>query len=528
MTLVRKVNLSIVLCAIAAGTAVCVTHWINERRSALRALEDEGRRLVRMMDSQIASLRGAPHAQGIQALINFACQWRPEVTEFTYYSLAIGGPHVGQLEFTAGLPPKADPAPPPLAYEVLSTRRETLKRRYHDEKPCAILCAPISIGGRMYGVIHLVLSPVAAIQRVKNDQQRLFNTCILVGILAVLLIIVVVRFVILGRVESLTHATQAGAREELERLGGAQPRDEIGRLALNINQMLRSIISRNVVWERLYHASVQEEPAFSVEPPVETEDEMAVAARDRIERELEIANRIQRSLLPEKFPENHGLRFAVRYAPAGKVGGDLYDFVQVDADRLGLMIADVAGHGIPAAFVAGMTKIAFTQFSVHNPSPSAVVSAINDYLHGHLRTGHYVTIFYGIFNRADKTFRFVRAGHQTPFVIRRDSGALEPLETGGPLVGAALKMTFEESQIALRPGDQIVMMTDGLSECKNAQGKRLGQEGLRGMLRNLGAANAEQTAAEIFRQAAEFRGDVVPEDDITIVVAEVADKQPAA
>ena len=528
MTLVRKVNLSIILCVIAAGVFICVIHWVNERRSALRTLEDEGRHLVRIMDSQLAALQGEPDAQGIQTLLNFACQWRPEIIEFTYYAVVSGGPAVGSLEPLASLPPNRIAVAPPLAYTVLSSRKEMLKRHYHDERPHVVICAPITIGGRTSGVIYLALSPDAFLERAKNDQQQLVNVWFLVGILTIVVIIIVVRFVIIGRVESLTQATQSGAREELELLGGSQPRDENGPLAQNINQMLRSIVSRNVVWERLYRASVQEEPAFAVDPQVETEDEMALATRDRIERELEIANRIQRSLLPEKFPEKHGLAFAVRYAPAGKVGGDLYDFVQVDADRLGIMIADVAGHGIPAAFVAGMTKIAFTQFSVHNPSPSAVVTAINDYLHSHLRTGHYVTIFYGMFNRLTKTFRFVRAGHQTPFVIRRDSNALEMLETGGPLVGAATKMKFEESEIALRPGDKIVMVTDGLSECKNGEGKRLGQEGLREILRGLGDKSAEAVAAEIFRKAAEFRGEVVPGDDITILVAEVRAEPPKA
>ena len=522
MTLARKVTLFIFLCVVCTATAICLTHWVNERRAAHRVLEDEARWLARITDGQVALLHGDKDPQRIQDLINFACRWRPEIMEFAFYTVEPGPEGAPTLRPIASLqPPAPGDVPPPLAYESLKRDKLIIKRHYHDDTPHVALYAPVHEQKKPHGVVLLRLSPNRLMARVRNDEQGLINTWLLVGFVAVILLAAVVRLLIIGRVEALTQATQLGAREEVERLGGTRASDEFSRLAQQINQMLRSVLTRNVIWERLYTTSVQEDGALATEHGEIEDDAAALAVHDRIERELEIANRIQRSLLPEKFPADHGLSFAVRYSPAGQVGGDLYDFVVVDQDLLGIMIADVAGHGIPAAFVAGMTKIAFTQFAFQNPSPSAVVTSINEYLYTHLRTGHYVTIFYGIYNRATKTFRFVRAGHQTPFVLRQGSNVIEPLETGGPLVGAESKVKFEESEVTLAPGDKIIMFTDGLAECKNEQGARVGQAGLRGILNQMGGKSAEAIAADIFRKSADFRGSVPPEDDITILIAEV-------
>ncbi len=473
------------------------------------------------MEGHVALQEAAKDPQRLQSLINFACRWRPEILQLVYYRLAADG--------SGGLTPLASlqrPTPGeqqnPLLYSAIKANRRIVKRRYHDVEPHLAVYAPFPAKGGPAGVIHLRLSPNQLMARVRADEQTLVNVWLMVGVVTIVILTIGVRLLIIGRVEALTHAAEERTPEEVERLGASRGRDEIGRLAQQINHLLRSVLTRNVVWERLYRASVLEEGAMSVEERADIEDEVVLAARDRLERELEIANRIQRSLLPEKLPDNHGLSFAVRYAPAGQVGGDLYDFVVLDDNLLGIMIADVAGHGIPAAFVAGMTKIAFAQFSFQNSSPSSVVTAINDYLFTHLRTGHYVTVFYGIFDRASRKFRFVRAGHQTPFVLRKQTNILEMLETGGPLIGAATKVKFEENEITLQPGDKIIMLTDGLAECKSEQGLRLGQQGIRNMLAQLGDRNAEAIAAEIYRKSADFRGSTPPEDDITILVAEVA------
>ena len=522
MTLARKVTLFIIVCIACTGVAQCLIHWVTERRAAHRALEDEARWLARITDGQIALLQAQNDPRRMQTFVNFACRWRREIVEFAYYSSAPEDQGAGQLRLVASLQPSTTSAePPPLANEALKLNRLILKRRYHEQEPHVAAYSPVHDKKQPHGVVVIRLSPTLSMTRVWKDEQNLMNAWLLLGPIAIVVLVIAIRFLIVGRVAALTQATQRGGREEIERLGHSRASDEFGRLAQQINQMLRSVLSKNIVWERLYSASVQEENNRRGDAHAEAEDEAALAVRDRLERELEIANRIQRSLLPETFPADHGLRFAVRYAPAGQVGGDLYDFVVVDQDMLGIMIADVAGHGIPAAFVAGMTKIAFTQFAFQNPSPSAVVTSINEYLYTHLRTGHYVTIFYGIYNRATKAFRFVRAGHQTPFVLRKDSGVIEPLETGGPLVGAESKMKFDESEIALRPGDKILMFTDGLAECRNEQGARVGQAGLRKMLDGLAGKSVEAVAADIFRKSADFRGAAPPDDDITILIAEV-------
>jgi sigma-B regulation protein RsbU (phosphoserine phosphatase) len=525
MTLVQKVNTTIIVCIVITCIAICVTHWVNERRAAHLALEEEGRRLAGVVAEQVARLTGPADPQQVQSLLNLASRWCPEIIEITYYAFQTEGQSSGPLRFVASTSSLATVRePPPLAYECLRRKEALRKRRYHDDHPHVAIYAPVVAQGRPLGALYLRVSPDQIMEGVRADEQRLVNTWLLVGFFSAAILIIAVRLLITGRVEALAQAAQSGAGEEIERIGRVHPLDEIGQLALLMGRMLRSVLSRNLVWERLYNSAVVDQSELAAEDrAAEIEEEAALALRDRLERELQIANRIQLSLLPEKFPADHGLSFAVRYSPAGEVGGDIYDFVVLDADTLGIMIADVAGRGIPAAFVAGMTKIAFSQFALHNQSPSQVVSAINDYLHSHLRTGHYVTIFYGIFNRGTKKFRYVRAGHQPPFVIRHDSNALEMLQTGGPMVGAAEKMIFEESEIDLRPGDKIVMLTDGLAECKSEEGKRLGQNGIRDMLQDVGAKSAQAVAAHIFQNAVAFRGSIPPEDDITILVAEVTD-----
>ena len=238
-------------------------------------------------------------------------------------------------------------------------------------------------------------------------------------------------------------------------------------------------------------------------------------ARERIEQELHVARRIQQASLPEVVPELEGWEIAPSYRPAREVGGDFFDFIELEDGRLGLVVGDATGKGVPAALVmsttCGMLR-AVTQASDH--SPGEVLQRVNEALTTRIPANMFVTCFYGVLDPRTGSFAYANAGHDLPY-LRRGGDAEELMARGMPL-GLMPGMTYEEKEITLGAGDRALFYSDGLVEAHSPEGEMFGFPRLRALVAV--HAEAEPLVDFLMGELYSFTGERwEQEDDITLV-----------
>ena len=245
-----------------------------------------------------------------------------------------------------------------------------------------------------------------------------------------------------------------------------------------------------------------------------------------IESELETARRIQTSILPSRMPEIAGLSVAARYLPMSSVAGDFYDFLEVDERRLGVLVADVSGHGVPAALIASMVKIAISAQAERAAEPASVLEGMNRIFLGKLQR-QFVTAAYLFIDLDRATVSHASGGHPSPLLWRRATAKLEELTGGGPLLGRFAEARFESATAAIEPGDRIVLFTDGLVEAAGPSGEPFGEERLRAAIechRGSPDALAEALLKALCRWTQTPPGASL-DDDLTLLVVEIAESQ---
>ncbi len=201
--------------------------------------------------------------------------------------------------------------------------------------------------------------------------------------------------------------------------------------------------------------------------------EQEARERERIEQELLVAQRIQRASLPEEVPELEGWEISPRYRPAREVGGDFYDFHLLSEGRLGLVVGDATGKGVPAALVmsttCGMLRVAAQSSS----SPSEVLERVNEALCPNIAPHTFVTCFYAILDPKSGSLIYANAGHDLP-CLRRTSGEAEEMRATGMPLGLMPGMGYEEKETTLQAGEAALFYTDGLVEAHDAKGEMFG------------------------------------------------------
>jgi sigma-B regulation protein RsbU (phosphoserine phosphatase) len=242
-----------------------------------------------------------------------------------------------------------------------------------------------------------------------------------------------------------------------------------------------------------------------------------------VERELKIVADIQRSLLPKKMPLIPGLGLAAHYQTSQWAGGDYYDFFALPDGRWGILIADVSGHGTPAAvMMAILHSLAHTLPGPPDP-PAKLFQHVNEHFATRYTSGGeaFVTAFYGIFDPANRTLTYASAGHNPPRLKRCEDGSVMALDVVGDLpLGVFPDQDYHQAMLRLRPGDQIVFYTDGITEAANTAGRMFGAERLDEALENC-HLDAQGLIETVLAALKEFTGGTPPADDQTLVVAKV-------
>lgn len=270
--------------------------------------------------------------------------------------------------------------------------------------------------------------------------------------------------------------------------------------------------------------AVQAAPAVRVAQLVR-QQELAAVERERIETELRVARTIQQTLLPKELPARAGWEIAAHWQPAREVSGDFYDFIHLDDGRLGVIIADVTDKGVPAALVMATTRTLLRAAAERLVAPGDVLARANDVLCPDIPPKMFVTCLYAVVDTPTGLVRYANAGHDAPYV-RRSAGGVEELRARGMPLGLMPGMPYEEKEIALQPGDTLLLYSDGLVEAHNTQRAMLGFPKLRSLIES--HAGGATLIPFLMDQLAAFTGsDWEQEDDVTLLTVQRLTAPPA-
>jgi len=253
---------------------------------------------------------------------------------------------------------------------------------------------------------------------------------------------------------------------------------------------------------------------------------LEIANRERMVQELKIARQVQLSFLPEATPTFEGLELAANCYAANEVGGDYYDFLPVDDHKMGVIIGDVSGKGIQAAFymtlIKGFTKSLVDGFT----EPLAFLNKLNKLFYENSKRGTFISMIYGMYDNSNRTFKFARAGHNPLIIVRGDDNSVEMIESKGLAIGMIADKRFEEvlecKSITLKQNDLIILYTDGYTEAMNYGNRLYGDQRLLDVVKKNARKSAQEMLEAINRDVRGFIGERPASDDMTMIVMRVA------
>ncbi|MEO6787164.1 MAG: SpoIIE family protein phosphatase [Chthoniobacteraceae bacterium] len=243
--------------------------------------------------------------------------------------------------------------------------------------------------------------------------------------------------------------------------------------------------------------------------------------KQQIEKDLRIANEIQRILLPSEPPVIEGFEVEGTNIPARYVSGDYFDYIPLDEDRCGIVIADVSGKGIPAALLMAMVRTALRLLATGGMAPDEVIRMLNAQLYPDIREDMFISLAFVVLDRRSNELHLVRAGHDAPLVYRAADRSVTRVNPPGMAVGidsgSAFNRVTNDFSLVLEPGDCLVLYTDGVTEAQDRNGDEFGLEA---MIRSVQASASEGAAGIVQRVTSDvkaFIGDQPPHDDITLI-----------
>ncbi|MCE0484646.1 MAG: SpoIIE family protein phosphatase [Methylacidiphilales bacterium] len=248
-----------------------------------------------------------------------------------------------------------------------------------------------------------------------------------------------------------------------------------------------------------------------------------LAEKKRLDHELEMAREIQRILLPGMAPQMEGFHCAALNIPAQQVSGDYFDFIQVEAGRWGVAVADVSGKGVPASLIMAMCRSVLRSKAPGNLSPAQVLREVNRQLYPDIREDMFITMIYLILDSSGQ-ITLARAGHEAPMLCREHFRQIEPLEAPGMALGIDPGDVFDEAikdvTVQLSPLDTVVIYTDGINEALDDEGNEFGQEQLKAVLRTAGPQSVDFLVKAIVERVQNFSRGHAQNDDITLAAVQ--------
>jgi sigma-B regulation protein RsbU (phosphoserine phosphatase) len=257
--------------------------------------------------------------------------------------------------------------------------------------------------------------------------------------------------------------------------------------------------------------------AISIERAREHQE---ILEKRKLEEELSIARRIQKTFLPDKHPEMPGFDISGINIPSEKVGGDYYDFIPIIENQVGIAIGDVSGKGVPAALIMASFRASLIAEIRNNYAIRSIMFKVNNLLFESTESDIYVTAVYGVLDTKNRIFTFTNAGHNAP-IFRRADGRMEYLLEGGMALGTFENSKYEERPLSLSSGDLIVLYTDGVTEAKSETEEEFGTKRLKQVIKDSHRLSASEIQNSIYQAIKDFTGNLPQADDLTMIVIKV-------
>ncbi len=276
----------------------------------------------------------------------------------------------------------------------------------------------------------------------------------------------------------------------------------------------RLTLAHNITIEELQKKNYELEKAYKELLAAQEQ----IIESERIERELQMGYEIQMGILPQETPKFARFEISAYISPARKVGGDFYDFVELDEHRLGIFIGDVADKGIPAAiFMAQVHALIFAE-ARRGSRPEKVLKYVNHILSGMNASSSFVTVIYGILDNNDKTFSYARAGHELPIIKKKNAESIYPPQSMGQLIGVFDEPIFDIQTTSLEKDDVLVLYTDGMMDIQNQKDELYGIESLLKNLNQVENQTSKEISQLLINNLTKFQGETQQDDDVTLVV----------
>ena len=320
------------------------------------------------------------------------------------------------------------------------------------------------------------------------------------------------------RITDAAAAFETG-RYDPETLAGVRQRtDELGDLARTFTGMAAEVQARTEILDRLVAERTRE---------LNDKNALLEAANQRMDAELSIARSLQAAMLPQRLPDNPRYAGKATMVPAREMGGDFYDFFSLGQNRIGLVIADVSGKGVPAAFFMAISRTVLQGSARESNSAGACLAATNNLLCEQNPLDLFVTAFYGILDLDSGVLTYANAGHNPPLLLPGDGPVSQVPLTGGVAMGVMPGLGYVENTVRLAPGDTIVLYTDGISEAMDRDGQEFTEARLIGSLTEAHRESVEIVMSSVIDAVSRFVGDAPQSDDITCLIIRYKGPPPA-
>jgi serine phosphatase RsbU (regulator of sigma subunit) len=301
----------------------------------------------------------------------------------------------------------------------------------------------------------------------------------------------------------------------LNRMG---PGDYLGEMSLLSHDGLRNAsiraVSQASLWQMTqadFDALLQRQPSSGYELLKDLSQRLDSSQND-------IIDDLKMSLLPAELPELAGFDFGANIQPARQVGGDLYDFIPIEKNRVGVLIGDVTDKGVPAAIFMAQVQAFLLAEAKRYETPSEVLAAVNRLLLQKNEERYFVTVLYGVLDRESATYTYARAGHELPILYQSNGEArLMPLTSGQPL-GIFEDPFLDENVVTIPPGGGLILYTDGITDERDHQQLPFGEDRLLQAVWGNGGLSAQELCDHILQTVMEFGGDEPQVDDLTLAV----------
>lgn len=257
---------------------------------------------------------------------------------------------------------------------------------------------------------------------------------------------------------------------------------------------------------------------------------MLAERNEQIEREMALAQHVQLGFLPKVFPHEDKIAFGNMYVTCAMLGGDLFDVFSLDDHRIGLYMADVAGHGVSAALIASLLKMAVESVKSGNSAgmhdllqhPAAFMTHLNRVVIKELTEEDFITMIYAVLDIDTRTVIFANAGHTPPVCYGEEQGRAEMIELhGGPALGMMEKANYIEKDFTLGSGDKLILYTDGLTEAMNPEGDEFGEERLQALVQLKGSCEVKELVRQIHDAVEEHRAGREVGDDFSLLALDL-------